>query len=706
MQIDTVRVGSILTDVMSRKSYRVILIEPDCIELCTLGITSLELFFISLNEIREKLISKEMIVEENENVVDIELMSEKEKEKFELNKEIINKINKEYAPTYEGLLGKKKKPVISDICQEYGVTKETIRRLYIKYIQAGCSDFGLLDNRHTSNRKQERKIYEYNKKTGKQAEDYPSLVVITPEVKEQFNEAINYFKSGKVKTYEAAYEWMCSKYYTQTTFLNGELVTSFLPMTEIPTKRQFTYYIRKNLNIEEIDQIKTSKREQRNDKRLLVSDALNNVLGPGDLAEIDAVEVDVSLVSEADRTKTVGRPIVYALIDVYTRMILAVSISFDNNSEIALTNCLLNLADDKVEFCKKFGITITEDMWVSNIIPRRIRCDRGADFKSKAFQRICANLGVDRQLVSAATGSLKGTVEQVFRQIHTAQNVHLENKGLIEKRYDSKHHKEAMLTITEYTRILLSYVITHNAKAIDKYPLTRDMIEKGVRNKPLDLWKYGCQKYGAPRPISNKNQFIYDLLIPCKVSLDRKGMKVNGLYYMNWDDEKLRSQMYEQQNKVMKLEARYDPRDVGQIYYLRDGKLQIAKLNKMITGNADYAGLSYKELKEYRDKKKKIQKETEIEKQTLKNNLFMINQNFVQEIDKKQTTYPSTKTLRENRTVEKQITSQKNNVMEHIEKENEKLSNESLTVKSIAEENGLKQTQMESFLDALDEFED
>ena len=44
--------------------------------------------------------------------------------------------------------------------------------------------------------------------------------------------------------------------------------------------------------------------------------------------------------------------------------------------------------------------------------------------------------------------------------------------------------------------------------------------------------------------------------------------------------------------------------------------------------------------------------------------------------------------------------------MEHIEKENEKLSNESLTVKSIAEENGLKQTQMESFLDALDEFED
>lgn len=708
MHIDPITVGDILVDVEERRSYRVIIITPEMVELCTLGITALELSFIPTNTIREMIISKSLIVEKEELVIDVELMPKQEQEKFEINKRIINRINEAYGPTYEALMNKKtKKTVVLEVAKEYGMTKETIRRLYIKYIQAGCSEYGLLDKRYTSNRKREITMpYKYQMKTGRPSEGCSNGIVITPEIEMKFDEAIAYFKSGRAKTYESAYEWLCVKYYTQTKFINGELITTFLPATEIPTIRQFRYYVQKNLSEEEVDRIKTSAREQRNNKRLLLSDSVHDVLGPGDLAEMDAVEIDLSLVSEVDPTKVVGRPIVYALIDVYTRMILSVSISFDNNSEIALTNCFLNLAEDKVNYCKKFGIEITKEMWVSNIIPRRIRCDRGADFKSKAFQRICSHLGIDRQLVSAATGSLKGTVEQVFRQMHVAQNPHLESKGLITKRYDSNHHKEAVLTISEYTKMLLSYVITHNAKAIDKYPLTKEMIEKGVSNKPFDLWQYGSQKYGAPRPIINKNQFIYDLLTPCKVSLDRKGMKVNGLYYMNWEDEKLIREMYKQQNKVMTLSARYDPRDVGQIYYLRDGELKIATLNDMITGNAEYAGLTYREFQEYQKKKRKIQKESKLQKQTLKNNLFMINQSIVQSADKGKKTYASSKTLRENRAIEKQAVSQKNNVMSYIERDLKELEVTQLNLEGVTEETITEQPPLEDFLSALDLFED
>lgn len=65
---------------------------------------------------------------------------------------------------------------------------------------------------------------------------------------------------------------------------------------------------------------------------------MSNVYGPGDMVEIDAVEVDLSIVSELDRSKVVGRPIMYVMVDIFTRMILAISVSFDNNSMIALTN--------------------------------------------------------------------------------------------------------------------------------------------------------------------------------------------------------------------------------------------------------------------------------------------------------------------------------------------------------------------------------
>lgn len=79
---------------------------------------------------------------------------------------------------------------------------------------------------------------------------------------------------------------------------------------------------------------------------------MSNVYGPGDMVEIDAVEVDLSIVSELDRSKVVGRPIMYVMVDIFTRMILAISVSFDNNSMIALTNLFLNLSDDKIELCK------------------------------------------------------------------------------------------------------------------------------------------------------------------------------------------------------------------------------------------------------------------------------------------------------------------------------------------------------------------
>lgn len=105
-------------------------------------------------------------------------------------------------------------------------------------------------------------------------------------------------------------------------------------------------YIRNNTSTKERSICKTSKREYRNNERMLRADNLCNVQGPGDLFEMDEVEMDVSIVSEADQTKVIGRPIVHAMVDVYSRMIAAVSVSLENNSVLGFTNCLLNLGED------------------------------------------------------------------------------------------------------------------------------------------------------------------------------------------------------------------------------------------------------------------------------------------------------------------------------------------------------------------------
>lgn len=137
------------------------------------------------------------------------------------------------------------------------------------------------------------------------------------------------------------------KYYSETKIINGATTVGLMPESQRPTYNQFYYYCSKHITEQEKDLIKTSAAEQRNNKRLLTSDSLHGVYGPGDMVEIDACEADVSLVSSADSNKTIGRPIVYFMIDVYTRAIIAMSVAFDNNSILGVTNLFLNLADNK-----------------------------------------------------------------------------------------------------------------------------------------------------------------------------------------------------------------------------------------------------------------------------------------------------------------------------------------------------------------------
>lgn len=116
---------------------------------------------------------------------------------------------------------------------------------------------------------------------------------------------------------------MMRVYFSSTDVIDGEQTIRLKPESERPTFYQFYYYAHKRLTRKEINRIKTSAEQQRNDHRLLLSDSLDGVKGPGDLVEIDACEVDISLVSEVNPEKTVGRPVVYFMIDVYTRIILA-----------------------------------------------------------------------------------------------------------------------------------------------------------------------------------------------------------------------------------------------------------------------------------------------------------------------------------------------------------------------------------------------
>jgi len=592
--------------------------------LCRMDCTQLDLTSCSLQILMQQLQHGEWILlpAEEKTVTDHDMLTGVLKKTFDSKLAVIRQVEQAFGPTYLRLRSKQARAEVNAICQSLSIGKTTFWKTVRLYLQSGFDPNALLDGRmsHTPN------ISEYQFKPGRPAQyGVASSLVITPEIKQQFDEGIKVYQSGRSQTLKSAYRHVMETYYSNTEYSESGVTISLLPLTKRPSFRQFTYYVHKVLSQKDIDIIKTSQREHRNNQRLLLSDSLHDICGPGDCVEIDECEIDISLVSSVNHQDTVGRPILYLMIDVYTRAIVAFSVSFENNSTLGLTNCLLNLSDDKAALYQKYDIETSEADWIPGFLPKRIRCDRGAEYRGKQAERIFQELGITRELVSPATGSLKGIVEHMFRQFHQDINPYTEGVGQIQKRHDSRHHQQAALDIHDFTRLVITFVLKHNRSYMPAYPRTKDMCEKDVAPTPMDLWQYGVKTYGNPRPIGNYNQYIYSLMKPVPAKISRAGLTWKNLNYINLLDPYFRTQMEHAGRKKEPFDARIDPRDIGCLYYLHKGELKQAKLNPAKTGNADFSGMTLKEYEQvYQEKKAqdKVGLEMNLQMQVAANSIY------------------------------------------------------------------------------------
>ena len=610
------------------------------------------------------------IIKEPTVIINPDNMSEKEREKFEYKKKLMKKVSDYYGPSYIGLIGKSTKTLIDEIIEIYSIPRNSLWRLIRLYLQSGCQPFSLADLRTINTPSEKRKLVNYSTKTGRPTKSgLPKGIILTNEIREQFEEALQQYKKGREMTFKNAYLGLIDKYYSE--IKNGNRV--LMPEHKRPTYRQFYYYCHTHLTKMELDEIKTSRMEQCNAKRLLFGSSRKDAIRPGWIVEVDALEVDVSIASVLNPEQSVGRPIVYFMTDVYSSMIVAASVSFENNSMVGLTNLLCNLADDKTEYCEKHGFKLNAyNYWKSNFIPHEMRCDRGSDFMSNKFEEVCNRLGIQRTLVPAGTGSLKGIVEQSFHQFQTTFRPQMESKGLITKRYDSKHHQEAILNIDDFEQMLITFILEHNRKSIDNYPMSKEMIKQNIIPSPVNLWNYGCNEFGEPTPITsaNRNQFIFDLMPEVKASLSRKGITYKGLNYISTDTYLL-TEMYNLGTKRKKFTIRFDPRNVSHVYYMgENNQLCVADLNLNIPNMGDFVNMTWFEYEQCLEKKKELIAEGKEQNIQIDYDQFRINSTII-DFASSNTVTVSAKNLREARSEEKQRRNVENSLHEHINKATE-----------------------------------
>src|SRR5699024_10553799 len=155
------------------------------------------------------------------------------------------------------------------------------------------------------------------------------------------------------------YNFMLRDFYSDRYKENGELKYRIWDATRTPSYHQFYYWFKKLEDPKKDIQFRKSTKEYELKHRPILGNSKSETNGPGTRFQIDATIADIYLASSLDVNKVIGRPVMYAVLDVYSRIIRGVDVGLEGLSGIGALMSLDSMVADEVDLCKKSVIAIT-----------------------------------------------------------------------------------------------------------------------------------------------------------------------------------------------------------------------------------------------------------------------------------------------------------------------------------------------------------
>ncbi|HRM14513.1 MAG TPA: transposase [Acinetobacter parvus] len=500
--------------------------------------------------------------------------------------------------------------IINEIINNKKSTKQTIYRLLRQYWQRGQTPNALIPNYQNSGAKGGKKIA--TQKLGrKRIYKEGTGAIITQEIERLFHLTISkYLLSTQKHTLKYANREFQKLYRT---------LYPDTPETEYPTLRQFQYFYHREYNELTRLQKRSNDIEYSKDLRQLHSTVNTQVLGPGSRYEIDATIADIYLVSNLDRSRIIGRPTIYFVIDVFSRMVTGLYIGLENASYKTSIRALYCAFTDKAALCRKYGIDITYENWPCIGLPDAILADR-AELFGHQVENLEKSFSIRLENAPPYRGDLKPIVESRFKLIQAEFKPFAKGvvQGVITKKRGGKDYRlDATLNLDEFTKIILLSVLKYNQfHQISNYDRDIDL-PHDLPAVPITLWNWGIQhRTGKLRTASDKA--VYVALLPReKATLSNRGLKLFGVTYTC-------PELYEQgwlhrQNTINRpkfLYAAYDPSNAEKIYvFYEQSSLKYWEAT-ISDYSREFRGYSFWEVWQINSVQKK-----NFEKQDIKNNL-------------------------------------------------------------------------------------
>lgn len=456
----------------------------------------------------------------------------------------------------------------------------TVAQIYLylrRYWQRGMTANALLPNYANSGgtgktRKAGEKKRGRPRKFGRQ-----SGTNVTPEMRKLFSVAYDRYYASTVNgrhTLRDAYRRMVADFYSvrdinpETNRIEHYRQDEIEQQGGIPSFEQFQYWSNKDHLRLDIKRKRMGPKLYDKDMRGLLGTSNAEVIGPGSRYQIDATIADVYLVSRLDPKLIIGRPVLYVVIDVFSRLIVGIYVGLEGPSWAAAMMALANTAMDKVAYCAQFGISIQSEDWPSHYLPGAFLGDRG-EIESEKIDTLINNFNVTVENTSSYRADWKGVVESRFRLLPAKFKAY--TPGYIDIDYRQRggtdYRLDSVLNLDDFTKIIINCVLHYNnSHEITTYDCDRDVRSDGVPAIPSHLWEWGIRHRSGALRAFPEDLVKFSLMPKDRASVTETGIAFRGRFYTcqrameeRWFDKA-------RQDGRWQVEVSYDPRDMDQVY--------------------------------------------------------------------------------------------------------------------------------------------
>lgn len=608
-------VNEILQDSQKESTYRILWIDPKNVIIYILNLNDSKAF-------PEKYLVSELtdliIIGDWKKVVDtsydVIVSEEYEKKHYEMRDSawaIIEELVKQEPAIYEKFLRTK---LIKVVQEKHEVSYPTIRKYLYKYWSRGKTPDALFPDYINSGAKGK------NRNVGKSKRGRPPVygakgINVDEGTKKIFRLAIEkYYLTSKQNSLSAAYRFMLKEFYAENIYFEKGVEKVLLKdENALPTITQFKYWYQKEFNAPEVLIARKGEKRFNKDHRAVLSTSQSEVFGPGSRYQIDATTADVYLLSEVNRNWIIGRPIVYLVMDVFSRMVVGMYVGLEGPSWTGAMMAMTNVVTDKKKYCAEYGIEINEDDWPSRYLPEILLADKG-EFEGYNVERLVKAFNLHVENAASYRADWKGIVEKQFDLIQKKVKPLL--PGYVDVDYQERGAKDyrldAKLTLREFTQILIKQVLQHNTKHYLKtYIRDKDLVADDVEPIPIELWNWGIKNRTGKLRAYPEEIVKLQLLSRDKGTVNYKGIQFKGISYSC--DRAIKESWFEnaRMKGSWKIELAYDRRNMSHIYVVDDSNRYFEECY-MLEASKRYEGLSLDDINYWRQYEKLMEKKQNI----------------------------------------------------------------------------------------------